>query len=171
VRRSGVERYRVVFLCEAPLYNPRMKILSPVAALAAAIVAGCGVSDPEAEIRGLLAAAEEAAEARDAGYFGDLVGEGYRDSRGQDRTELLRVLRGYFLANQRIEIVSRIDEVALEGTDAARAVLYAGLAGQRSGAQPLAGIDASLYRFELELVAEGGEWRIIGADVSRALGE
>jgi hypothetical protein len=123
VRRSGVERYGVVFLCEAPLYNPRMKILSPAAALAAAVAAGCGASDPEAEIRGLLAAEEEAAEARDAGYFGDLVGEGYRDSRGQDRTELL------------------------------------------------AGVDANLYRFELELVAEGGEWRIIGADVSRALGE
>jgi hypothetical protein len=171
VRRSGVERYRVVFLREAPLYNPRMKILSPAAALAAVVVAGCGASDPEAEIRALLAAAEEAAETRDAGYFGDLVGEGYRDSRGQDRTELLRMLRGYFIANQRIEILSRIDEVALQGSDAARAVVHAGLVGQRSGAELLAGVDVDLYRFELELVAEGGEWRIIGADVSRALGE
>jgi hypothetical protein len=148
-----------------------MKMLSTAAALAAAVVAGCGTSDPEAEIRALLTAAEEAAEARDVGFFADLVGEGYRDTRGRDRTELLRMLRGYFIANQRIEIVSRVDEVALEGSDAARAVVHAGLVGQRSGAELLGGVDADLYRFELELVADGGEWRIIGADVSRALGD
>jgi hypothetical protein len=105
------------------------------------------------------------------GFFRDLVGAGYRDSRGQDRTELLRMLQGYFIANQRIEIVSRVDEVAVEGSDAARAVVYAGLLGQRSGAELLAGVDADLYRFELELVNDDGEWRIIGADVNRALGE
>ncbi len=52
-----------------------------------------------------------------------------------------------------------------------RAVVHAGMLGQRSGAELLAGVDADLYRFELELVNEGGEWQIIGADVSRALGE
>ena len=146
-------------------------MLSSAAVLAAAVVAGCGTSDPEAEIRALLTAAEEAAEARDVGFFADLVGEGYRDSRGQDRGELMRTLRGYFIANQRIEVVARIDEVALEGADVARAVVHAGLLGQRLGAQVLAGVDADLYRFELELVNDGGKWRIIGADVSRALGE
>jgi hypothetical protein len=166
-----VVRYGVVFLARAALYNRRMKMLSSAAALAAAAVAGCGSSDPEAEIRALLAAAEEAAETRDVGFFADVVGEGYRDSRGQDRAELLRVLRGYFIANQRIEVVSRIDEIALEGTDAARAVMHAGLLGQRSGAELLGGVDADLYRFELELVSDGGEWRIIGADVSRGLGD
>jgi hypothetical protein len=147
-----------------------MKMLSSAAAFAAAVVAGCGTSDPEAEIRALLTAAEEAAEARDVGFFADLVGEGYRDSRGQDRAELMRTLRGYFIANQRIEIVSRVDEVVLEGSDAASAVVHAGLLGRRSGAG-LAGVDADLYRFELELVNDGGDWKIIGADVSRALGE
>jgi hypothetical protein len=166
-----VVRYGVVFLGGAALYNRRMRTLRPVVALAAAVVAGCGTSDPEAEIWALLAAAEEAAEARDVGFFRDHVGAGYRDSRDRDRAELLRLLQGVFLANQRIEIVSRVDEVALEGSDAARAVVHAGLLGQRSGAELLAGVDADLYRFELELVNDDGEWRIIGADVSRALGE
>jgi hypothetical protein len=148
-----------------------MKMLSAAAALAAAVVAGCGTSDPEVEIQALLTAAEEAAEARDVGFFADLIGAGYRDSRGRDRAELLRTLRGLFIANQRIEIVSRIDEIALEGSDAARAVVHAGLLGQRSGAELLAGVDADLYRFELEIVNDGGDWKIIGADVSRALGE
>jgi hypothetical protein len=133
--------------------------------------AGCGAGDPEAEIRALLAAAEEAAEARDVGFFADLIGESYRDARGHDRDELLRTIRGYFIANQRIEVVSRIDDVTLEGADAARAVVHAGMLGRRAGASLLEGVDADLYRFELELVNDGGDWRIIGAKWSRALGE
>jgi hypothetical protein len=148
-----------------------MKAFRMVTVWAAALLSGCGVSDPEAEIRALLAEAEEAAEARDAGFFGGVLGVGYRDTRGNDRDELLRNLRGYFIANQRIEIVSRVDEIVLEGEDAARAVVHAGLVGRRTGAALIDGVEADLYRFELELVNDGGEWQIIGADVRRALGE
>jgi hypothetical protein len=100
-----------------------------------------------------------------------LIGDAYRDARGNDRDELLRSVRGYFLANQRIELVSRVDEVVLEGGDAARAVVHAGLAGQRAGAALFAGVDAELYRFELELVHVGGDWRVIGAKWNRAIGD
>jgi hypothetical protein len=148
-----------------------MQIPSLAAALTAALVAGCGSSDSEADIRALFAAAEAAAEARDAGFFGDVVGEGYRDSHGNDRAELLRTLRGYFIVNQRIEVVSRVDEIFLEGGDAARAVVHAGMLGQRSNAELLAGVSADLYRFEIELVNDDGEWQIIGANWDRAVGE
>jgi len=163
----------VVFLRAGALYNRDMKALGVVCVLGAMSAAGCGASDPELAIRALLAEAEEAAEARDVGFFGDLLGTSYRDSRGNDRDEALRMIRGYFLANQRVEIVSRIDEIVLEGPqgDAARAVVHAGMAGRRSGAGLIAGVDADLYRFELELVNDDGDWRIIGATWSRALGE
>ena len=87
-----------------------MKALGLFSALAV-LATGCGAGDPEAEIRALLAAAEEAAEARDVGFFGDALADGYSDARGNDRDEILRELRGYFIANQRIEILSRIDEI------------------------------------------------------------
>ena len=148
-----------------------MKASAVVVAVATMLVSACEASDPEAEIRALLAAAEEAAEARDVGFFGDALGEGFRDARGNDRDELIRMVRGFFIANQRIEIVSRIDEIVLEGEDAARAVVHAGMVGQRTGAALIHGIDADLYRFELELVNDGGDWQIIGADYRRALGE
>ena len=148
-----------------------MKVLSVVCVLAVTSAAGCGASDPELEIRALLAAAEEAAEARDAGFFAELLGTSYRDARGNGRDEALRMIRGYFIANQRVAIVSSVDEVRLEGADAARAVVHAGMLGQRSGAGLIAGVDAELYRFELELVNDDGDWRIIGATWSRALGE
>jgi hypothetical protein len=144
-------------------------VIAPV--LAAALVAGCGAGDPQAEIRALLAAAEEAAEARDTGFFADTLDADYRDSRGNGREEAIRAIRGLFLANQRIEVVSRVDEVVLEGADAARAVVHAGLVGQRAGASLLGGMNADLYRFELELVNQDGDWRIIGAEIGRAVGE
>jgi hypothetical protein len=135
------------------------------------LATGCAADDPEAEVRALLADAEAAAEARDAGFFGEILGESYRDTHGNDREEMLRMVRGYFIANQRIEIVSRVDEVVIEGEDAARAVVHAGMLGRRAGAALLDGIDAELYRFELELVNEGGDWQIIGADFRRAVGD
>jgi hypothetical protein len=133
--------------------------------------AGCAPGDPEVEVRALLAEAEAAAEGRDAGFFGAILGESYRDARGNDREETLRMLRGYFIANQRVDIVSRVDEIVVEGEDAARAVVHAGMLGRRTGAALLGGVDADLYRFELELVNEGGEWRVIGADFGRAVGD
>ena len=148
-----------------------MKTPGIASAIAAVLVVSCGANDQEAEIRALLAAAEEAAEQRDTGFFGEALGTAYHDARGNDRDRLLRSIRGYFIANQRIEIVSRVDEVVLEGTDAARAVVHAGLVGQRAGAALIDGVEADLYRFELELVNDGGDWRIIGADYRRALGE
>jgi hypothetical protein len=147
-----------------------MKALGIACALAV-LASGCGASDPETEIRALLAAAEAAAEARDVGFFGDAIGANYRDSRGNDREAMLRLIRGLFIANQRIEIVSRIDEVAIEGGDAARAVVHAGMIGRRTDATLIDGLDADLYRFELELVNAGGTWQVIGAEFKRAVGE
>ena len=147
-----------------------MKALGLVSALAV-LAAGCGASDPEAEIRALLAAAEEAAEARDVGFFGGALADDYRDARGNDRAEMLRKLRGYFIANQRIEILSRVDEIVVDDDGSARAVVHAGMVGRRAGAELIDGIDADLYRFELTLVNDGAEWQVASADFRRAVGE
>jgi hypothetical protein len=147
-----------------------MKAGGLAVAVAAVLASGCAASDPEAEIRALLAAAESAAEARDVGFFDDVLADAYRDTRGYDREETLRSLRGYFIANQRIDILSRVDEIVIEAEGAARAVVHAGLLGRRTDAL-LDGVDADLYRFELELVKEGADWQVIGADIKRAVGD
>ena len=147
-----------------------MKALRPAFALAV-LATGCGANDPEAEIRALIAAAEEAAEARDVGFFSATLADDYRDARGNDRETMLRTLRGYFIANQRIEILSRVDEIVIEGDGSARAVVHAGMVGRRADAALIDGIDADLYRFELTLVDDGGEWRVFRADFRRAVGE
>jgi hypothetical protein len=148
-----------------------MRAAKLMTAWTVALVAGCASNDPETEVRALLAALEQAAEERDAGLFADALGEGYRDTRGNDRDDALRALRGYFIANQRIDVVSRVDEIVLEGSDAARAVVHAGMVGRRAGTPLVEGLDADLYRFELELVRDAGDWHIIGASFDRAFGE
>lgn len=148
-----------------------MNLVRIVLAASVLLFAACGADDPAAEIRALLTAAEAAAEARDTGFFRDVIAAAYRDAGGNDRDQAVSLVRGLFVANQKIEVVSRIDSIELKGADAATAVLHAGLVGQRAGASMLGGLSGDLYRFELELVNGGGDWQIIGARVTRARGE
>jgi hypothetical protein len=147
-----------------------MKALGLASAFAV-LATGCGADDPEAQIRALIADAETAAEARDVGFFSGVLADGYEDERGNDREAMLRALRGYFIANQRIEILSRIDEIVVESDGSARAVVHAGMVGRRANAAIIDGIDADLYRFEITLVDDGGDWQVIRADFRRAVGE
>jgi hypothetical protein len=141
--------------------------------LAAGIVAACGPgdADPDAAVRELLAAAEVAAEARDTGFFRDVIAASYRDSRGNDREQVINLIRGYFLTHMNVEVVSRVEQIQLAGGDAAEAVLHVGLAGRRTGQSLLGGIGADLYRLELELVRADRDWQIIGATWDGAIGE
>jgi hypothetical protein len=145
--------------------------LGPLALSATLLGTSCGNDDPEREIRATVAAAAAAVESRDVGFFRDFVATAYHDSRGNDREQLLNLVRGYFIAHQRIAIVSRVEEVRLEGSDAAHAVVHAGLAGQRVDESLLSGVGADVYRFDIELVDDGGKWRIIGAQWQREVGE
>jgi hypothetical protein len=142
-----------------------------MALMAATLASGCGPGDPAAEIRERLVAAEQAAEARDGGFFRDLLAASYRDARGNDRDQMLALIRGFFLTHSQIEVVSTVDEIVLEGADAARAVLHAATIGRRAGESLIGGVEGELYRLEVELVKDGGDWRVIGASWSPALGE
>jgi hypothetical protein len=140
-------------------------------ALGMSVIVGCRGDDPATAIRETIAAAERAAESRDLGFYRDFIGAGYRDTHGNDREELLRLLRGLFITHSNVEIVNRIDDVTLQGADAARVTLSAGLVGQRAGESLLGGVEGDLYRFELELVNDGGDWRVIGASWDRVVGQ
>jgi len=137
--------------------------------IAALALGACGGEEPEASLQRLIAAAEAAAEARDTGYFRDLIAASYVDSRGNDRDRLIDAIRGYFFTNPRIDVVTRIEETELLGRDAARVVLLAGVLGRGGGAGVLGGFDGRVYEVELELVATGGDWQIIGARWERSL--
>jgi hypothetical protein len=147
-----------------------MDTLRAAAAFAiAGLAGGCGGSDPNAELKELVAAAETAAEERDGGFFRDLIAPGYRDERGRNRDELLNLIRGYLLAHSNIEIITYVDEIVIESAEAARVVVRAGMAGQRAGEPLLGGIEGQLYRIELKL-SNDDSWRVTEASWQPAMG-
>lgn len=146
-----------------------MPISARVLAATALLVCGCSAQDPATEIEQLIEETEVAAESRDTGHFRRLIAESYVDARGNDREQLINLIRGYFLANQSIDVLMRIESVELQGDDAAEVVVLAGVLARRPGAGLLDGLDGRVYRFELELVDNGGDWQVIGATWERSL--
>ena len=143
------------------------RLLAPLLiALLGVAAHACTPDDPEASVRAFVTAAEDAAEARETRFFRDAISASYADRRGQRRDDVIDVIRGVFLTNASLEVVSRIESIELAGADVATVRLQAALVGKREGAS-LLDVDGDLYRIELELVRESGAWSVIGADWER----
>ena len=169
----------LVVVCRPRHYNGpddggwRARMLRPelYLLLLASTIGACSAPDADSELRELMSEAERAAEARNTGFFRDLVATSYKDARGNDRNQIIDLVRGYFFTHSNVEIVSRIEEIELAGSDAAIIVVQTGLVGQQAGRSGIGGLDGQLYRLELELIKTNREWQIIGASWERWLGE
>ena len=122
--------------------------------VASLLLVSCGSrSSDEEQVRALLEAAETAAEARDASDVLAVVASDYSDSQGFDRAQLQGFLRGYFLANPRVEILLTVQdlEFPVEGLGRARVGITSLPAGDRATLQ-------------VEFRKEGGSWLVARAD-------
>jgi hypothetical protein len=135
--------------------------------LAWAVLGGCAPADPHAELTALVEATEAAAEARDTGYFRSLIAADYVGRGGQRKDDVIDRIRAYFLINQKVEIVLRVEAIEVIGDDAAMLRLQAGVLGR--GNAGILDVDADLLDLDVELVRDGGDWRVIGADWERSL--
>jgi hypothetical protein len=127
-------------------------------------LAACGRgSTPETEIRAMVAAAEEAAESRDASALLALVAPDYQDGRGYNAEELGRYVRGYLIAHQSIHLLTRIDEIEILGPDLARLKTTVGMLGRESVATSSWDLAGEVYEFDLSLAREGDDWRVVRA--------
>jgi hypothetical protein len=137
---------------------------SPCLWVAFALLAGCSdAASPEQQVRAVIESMELAAEARDVGDLMEHISASYRDAQGQDRTEASRYARGYFIANQSVHLLTRIESLEFPSADEARVKLQVGMAG-RGDEQGSAGLTADLYNFDVALVREDGEWKVSYAD-------
>ena len=118
---------------------------------------------PEQQVRAVIESMETAAEARDVGDLMEHISASYRDAQGQDRAEASRYARGYFIANQSVHLLTRIESLEFPSADEARVKLQVGMAG-RGGETGSGGLSADLHDFDLVLVQEGGEWKVSYAD-------
>lgn len=132
----------------------RTGIVSSVLLAVCVLVVACGArTSDEQQVRDLVLAAGNAAEARDASEVLEVVATDYSDSQGLDRAQLQTFLRGYFLANPRVEVRADVQDLQfpVEGLAHARIDVAVLPAGDRATLQ-------------VEFRKQDGKWRVARAD-------
>ena len=126
--------------------------------------------NPEQQVRDVISAGEEAVEARSIIGVLDFISDHYQDKDGRQKQEIKQLVAGYILRNKSIHLLTRVQRVAVnEDKSRADVILYVGMAGV-----PVASVDqlvftrADLYRFDLSLVMEEGDWRVTGGSWQQA---
>ena len=136
-------------------------------------LASCGSGEtPEEQVKQFVAAGEEAVEGRNIGDVKKLISENYSDEQGRSRSDLVAVSARYILSNKNIHVLTRIGELNFPAEDKGMLQLYVAMTGQNvSDLDALLNMQADLYLFEMELVREDKEWKLLRADWRRASGE
>jgi len=118
----------------------------------------------------MVSAMESAAEQRSLGSVKELVSSDYNDEWHGDRRAALRSLLFYFQGHQSVHLLTRISDIQLdEEGKSARAIVYVGMAGEPVvKSEALIDLNADLYRFDVDLVADGDEWLVASARWERA---
>lgn len=131
-------------------------------------ISACGTPDsPETQVRRAIDAMEKAAEARDVGDLMEFVADDFRDQYGQDRDQLRQYLVGYFIANQSIHLLTRIDELELPGPDEALVRMTVGMVGQDADAANAWNLAADVQDFEITLRRDDDDWKVLYAKRGR----
>ena len=118
------------------------------------LVQACSDDDSaEDQIRLLIDNAVQAAEDRSVGSLGDLMHTDFIDQKGNNRKQLAKLLRLYFLRHKNIHLFTRIDSIEILSANQASVGLHVAMAGTViSDVSALSSLSARVYRFELQLI-------------------
>jgi hypothetical protein len=129
--------------------------------LALLAFSGCGDGDsPEQRVREVIAQMEAAAEARDTGDVTEHLSPDYRDAHGNSLEDVQPLLRGYFIANQSIRLLTRIDELTFPQPGEARATVLVAMVSREADATNAWELAAELNEFEITLLDDDGKWQV-----------
>ena len=129
-----------------------------------AMLGGCARSGtPEAQVRAVIAAGEQAAEARDLSSLLEHISAAFLDERGGDRDDLKQTLRGYFVTHQSVALLTRIDSVEFPYRDLARVRVTVGTLGREAAGATAFELAADVNEIVLELKLEDDEWKVVRA--------
>lgn len=136
--------------------------------LALAALAACGDRDsPDQQVRAVIEQIEQAAENRDVGDLKAHLSEDYRDANGMGAEEAARYARGYFIANQAIHLLTRVEELTFPTDGEARAQVVVGMLGRDAAAANQWDLAAELHTFKIALRREDEEWKVTFLEVMR----
>ena len=130
-----------------------MKFFTVLLATVALLSSCADRGSDEQRVRDVIAKMEQAAESRDASDVLEFVAESYADAQGFDKTQLRNFLRGYFLANPKIEAIVDIETLEFPVDGLAQATIDVSVLP--------AGNHAT---FAVELRRLDGDWRVVRAD-------
>lgn len=113
---------------------------------------------------------ESAVQQRSLDQVKELVSSDYKDEWNGDRRAALRSLLFYFQGHQSIHLLTRISDIQLnDDASEARVIVYVGMAGQPvDKSESLIDLNADLYRFDVDLIADGDEWLVSSARWEKA---
>lgn len=124
---------------------------------------------PEAQVRSLIELSAAAAEKKEIRALRDTISEKYSDSHGQDKKAIESILRFYFLRNESIHLLTRIQSITVTEPKQAQAILFVAMAGTPiANSLELENIRASLHRFEITFFQYDSKWRVVRAEWRRA---
>jgi hypothetical protein len=125
------------------------------------LLGSCGRSDsPQTQIRRAIDAMETAAESRDVGDVLAFVSTEFRDQYGEGRDELSRYLRAYFIANQSLHLLTRINSIELPAADEARVKVTVGTVSREADATAAWNLAVDVHDFDVTMRKEGQEWNV-----------
>jgi len=131
---------------------------------AAVLLGGCGERQtPEERVRAVIAAGEQAAEARDLSALLEHVSPAFRDEHGGGRDELKQYLRGYFVMHQSVHLLTRVESIEFPYRDLARVRLTVGTLGRESAEATGIDLAADVNDIVLELQLEDDGWKVTRA--------
>jgi hypothetical protein len=137
-----------------------------------ALLALAACSDPESpdtQVRRVIDAIERAAEARDVGALMEHVSVNYRDAEGRDARELSRYVRGYFIANQSIHLLARVNSLEFPADDEARARITVAMVGREAAEANAWNLAAEIRDFVVTFRLEDGAWKVTHARIDRSV--
>ena len=118
---------------------------------------------PEEQIRQLIVASVESAEARELSALKKTIHPNYLDQRGHRKDQLLLLMRGLFLRHKNVHLFTKIRDIELQSNTEARVQMYVAMAASPiTNAASLTDMRARLYEFELHLVNDEN-WRVSSA--------
>lgn len=131
-----------------------------VVALVLALVAGCGRSDPERELRATIESMMRAIEKRDPAAFLEAMTDDFsRESGAFGKPDAKRTLVAAILRNERIEVSAAVTEVRIQGDRA-----YARVRVIATGGAGLLPERGQIWDFETAWRRERGRWKVFNAE-------
>jgi hypothetical protein len=120
---------------------------------------------PEAEIRALIARAEEAAEEKDIATLKGMISDDYSADRGEDKQMVVRFISYQLLRSKSIHLLTQIAKIDLQDTRHADVTVFLAMAGRAiTGFDQVAQLRADLYRIDFSVAAaQPKEWQVTRA--------